>query len=645
MSLDFALKDLFRRKKQMYPLLFAIILIIALSQFIIYFSNSLGLNLIFKNGYLQQRTFSNKYFFTGATNLIYSQYNTLILVMILILAVVMIIIITTKVIRSKKRDIAVMKSLGTLPERLYGFYLLEVYIMFIIGFVLGLILGIGSYLIFSALLSSFGYSFSFQLDFIYTPLLFIICIIGIFLSSGYKLRKLGTSNIIQTFSKDIPHDYDASLKSTIIPRWLKKLGYNIKIAVVNTSRKRGEYRRYLVLFTLLMIMVFSLTLGSFVITNSSQEWVSNSQDENIIAVGHEDVLEKYEKMYEMYSAPSVFVNESDIDFLKEEYLFNLSKMDGIENSEAVSQVDPRLISFCKMKEIQGINYVTNDTSGGYELVGENRKGNFPMMGVIPEKIIQDFSVDGHFFTEEDAFENMTIGDGLAYNYFENPFKQRLSLPNLNLEFHISGIVFDTFYSGYAGYIDLAEFQEANNVESEQGNIFLIKTSQTPTEEFRGILTEYIDSNLDDGFTFLELDESFSQNQLYLLNLLIYPIILITFLGVIAVFSLYNYQKASLVQKVEDFQIMRSIGAKKRSLKRILYLEAIFIILPAIFLSLSFGMIFNALFLIEQPTLPPLSIPFVLAGLIGLVFLIINYLSLHPLLKKIDEFNITDFTMF
>ncbi|MGV9205189.1 MAG: FtsX-like permease family protein [Promethearchaeia archaeon] len=645
MSLDFALKDFFRNKKQTYPLLLAITLIIAISQFIIYFSNSLGFNLIFKNEYLKLRNFSNRLFFTGAINHIYSQYNTLILIMILVLAFVMVIVITTNIVISKKRDIAIMKSMGILPERLYGYYLLEVYIIFLIGFGLGLVIGIGTYWIFSAIIAPFGYAFSFQLDFLYTPILFIACIVGIFFITGYKLRKLGTSNIIQTFSKDIPYDYDASLRNTFLPRWLKKLGYNIKIAVVNTLRKRGEYRRYLILFTILMLIVFTLGLGSFVITTSSQQWVSSSQEENLIAVGHQGVLEKYEEMYRMYSDPSIFVDEEDIDFLEEEYLFNLSETEDIGKLGDVSQMDPRLISFCKMKELQGISFVTNESSQGYEIVGENREGIFPMMGVMPEKMIQDFMVEGRFFTEEDSFDNMTIGDGLAYNYFEYPLEQSLELPSQNLRFDISGIVFDTFYSGYAGYVDLTIFQEANDINEDRANILLIQTADTPTDDLKTALSEYIDTEFGSKFTFVQLDDAFSQNRFYLLNLLTYPIILLSFLGLIAVFSLFNYQKASLVQKAEDFHIMRAIGANSRSLKRILYLEAIFIIVPSILISLSFGMIFNAFFLIEQPTLPPLFVPFALAGIIGTLFIVINYFSLRPLIKKIDSFTISDFTMF
>lgn len=645
MSLDFALKDFVRNKKQTYPLLFAIILIIAITEFIIYFSNSLGLNLIFRNEYLRQSTFSNKYFFSGAVNLIYSQYNTLVLILILILAFVMVIVITMNLIISKKRDIAIMKSLGTLPEKLYGFYLSEVFIIFLIGFGLGLVMGLGSYFIFSIILTPLGYTFSFQLDLLYTPILFISCLLGIFFITGYKLRKLGSQNIIQTFSKDIPHDYDASLRNTIVPRWLKKLGYNTKIAVVNTLRKRSEYRRYLILFTLLILIIFTLGLGSFVITSSSQEWVSKSQGENIIAVGHQEVIEKYDEMYKMYSDPSIYVDENDIDFTNKNYLFNLTKMNDLTEFEEVSQLDSRLIRFCKMEELQGINYVINETRGGYELVGQEREGIFPMMGVNPENIVQNFIVEGRFFTEEEAFDNMTIGDGLGYNYFDYPFKQRLRLSNLKLTFHISGVVIDTFYSGYAGYIDLEIFQEALNVSQGMGNVVLIQLNQDITDDFKKSLNNYIQTQLGQDFTFLELNKSFSQNRRYLINLLIYPIILIGFLALIAVLALYNYQKASLIHKAKDFLIMRAVGANRKSLKRILFLEAIFIIIPAILLSSSFGMIFNALFLVESVALPPLYAPFAISGIICGVFFLINYLSLRPLIQKIDSFKVNDFTMY
>jgi len=134
MSLDFALKDFIRKRSQTYPYVLTITLVIALAIFMIYFSTSLGLNLFVQYLTEGEKDIDNEYYFSGAINSIYSQFNTLILVLILFLAFALVVIISTTLITNKKRDIAIMKALGTLPGKLYSFYLLEAYIIFLIGF-------------------------------------------------------------------------------------------------------------------------------------------------------------------------------------------------------------------------------------------------------------------------------------------------------------------------------------------------------------------------------------------------------------------------------------------------------------------------------------------------------------------------------
>ena len=56
-SLDFALKDLYRKRHSNYPFLLIIIIIVALTEFFIYFTSSIGINIFI------QPSFVNKYYF------------------------------------------------------------------------------------------------------------------------------------------------------------------------------------------------------------------------------------------------------------------------------------------------------------------------------------------------------------------------------------------------------------------------------------------------------------------------------------------------------------------------------------------------------------------------------------------------------
>ncbi|MBY8982666.1 MAG: hypothetical protein KGD57_06940, partial [Candidatus Lokiarchaeota archaeon] len=68
MSLDFAIKDFYRKKKQTFPYLFAISSLTSLAIFLIHFSISFNLN----NFINQSGSYANPFFFSGAVNLTYT---------------------------------------------------------------------------------------------------------------------------------------------------------------------------------------------------------------------------------------------------------------------------------------------------------------------------------------------------------------------------------------------------------------------------------------------------------------------------------------------------------------------------------------------------------------------------------------------
>ncbi|MFW9951837.1 MAG: FtsX-like permease family protein, partial [Candidatus Thorarchaeota archaeon] len=347
MSVDFALKDIYRKRETSFPFILIISITIALLVFLIHFSSSLGLNAFIKT------TFTNLYYFSGGISIVFTDFTTLIIALMLVLAFLIVIIVTSTLITTKKRDIAIMKAVGSMPRRVYNFYLTEVFLVFLIGFIIGLILGFISYGIFHFILLLNGFQITFQLDFIYLPIFFIICILGIYFVPGVLLRKIGNQNIISSFSKDIPYDYDASKGLRFVPKWLSKLGYNFKISIINTIRRKGEFKRYLIVFSVISLILFTLTLGAFVLSNSSQEWVKKSQNEDIVIIGHQEVISNYTLMYNMFSNPNIFITNTCINLLDSRYLFNYSNIEAINNYSEIKKIDGRLINFFDVEEREG----------------------------------------------------------------------------------------------------------------------------------------------------------------------------------------------------------------------------------------------------------------------------------------------------
>ena len=119
-----------------------IVLVIAFTVFLLNFTSSIGFNSFITYDY------ENSFFFSGGISIVFIDFTMVVLILILILAFVVVIIVTSTLIITKKRDIAIMKALGSIPQKLYGFYLTEVFIIFLIGFIIGAIIGFISYVIF-----------------------------------------------------------------------------------------------------------------------------------------------------------------------------------------------------------------------------------------------------------------------------------------------------------------------------------------------------------------------------------------------------------------------------------------------------------------------------------------------------------------
>ncbi|MFW9942676.1 MAG: FtsX-like permease family protein [Candidatus Thorarchaeota archaeon] len=635
-SLDFALKDFYRKKNQTIPYLIIITLVFAITEFLIYFTSSLGLNLFI------QSDFSNEFYFSGSISTVYKQFITLIQILLMILAVFIVVAISTTHIIYKKKDIGIMKALGTLPRKLYNFYLLEVYIIFFIGFFLGVICGLLSFGIFSLIINSFYFSIEIQIDILFTSILFFSCIFGIFIVSGYALRKIGKEKIIKTFSKDIPHDYDASKKIKFIPKWLSSLGINIKLSIINTLRRKGEFKRYIIVFSLICLIIFTLGLGTIVLRTSSEEWIRKSQGENIVIIGHKDVIQNYSLMYEMFSNPRVFVNHTDINFTDTKYLFNINNVSNIkEVINDIEKVDERLITFCDTEEMKKTVII----EGEYVTYGKHRTEIIPIIGVNTSKIIQNFEIEGNYSSLD---YEMFIGDGLAYNYFERPLVQSLKIKDMGNEsyiYEITGVIIDSFYNGYAGYISLESFQNKLLFSNQTINLVLLKLKSGSYKNIKTDLEIFIESNLGIDFAHMKMDSVFRKNLNFLFNLSLYPMFLMIIMAILGILSLYNYQKSGIMEKARDFLIMRALGTRNKALKRILFLESIFVIIPSLLISLSIGMILNSIVIFGRVYLPPLYIPFTVFAILLIAFIFFNFLSLFPIMRKINKFSIKEFEIY
>ncbi|MEJ2296822.1 MAG: FtsX-like permease family protein [Candidatus Lokiarchaeota archaeon] len=234
---------------------------------------------------------------------------------------------------------------------------------------------------------------------------------------------------------------------------------------------------------------------------------------------------------------------------------------------------------------------------------------------------------------------------MAYNFFDFPLDQHIFFDEIDDVFGISGVVIDSLYSGYASYIEINKFRASMNLTSNQANLAVIKLNSGASNTIQSELESIINISLGQEFSYLQLDPIFNKNLDFVSNLNAYPSILVIIMAIVAILSLYNYQKGGIMDKVKDFLIMRSIGSKTKSIRNILFLEALYVILPSLGLSLGVGMILNSIILFQRVYLPDLIVPFLTIGFLFCIFSIFNLLSLFPIIRKLKQFSIKDFEIY
>ncbi len=658
MALDFVLKDIYRSRKITFPLIYIMILILGLTTFMINLFNSINKQTflsILSNNFA---SFENQFYLSGAIDRVFSQFSNLFLVIILILNFIIVVTSSISLIHSKKKDIATMKALGCIPQKLYSYYLLEALVLYLFSSLLGYMLGVISFLGFSLYINLLGFPLIPQINSFILLIIFFSDLFGVYFVAGAILRRVGQESIIKLFSKDIPYNL-ALLKPK---RFLKLRYFSIKIAINNLKRRRSDFRRYTIIFSTIILIIFTLSTGNLMLNHSSRDWIHKSQDDNVIVIGHKNVITNYSRMYEMFSNPNIYVTKEDIQFTNPNYLFNTSDLLEIANYSEVEKIDYRLIDFCNIEELDGYyndydpfselgaNPHEDDPFGlgpyppppssFYNIIGQQRKGCFPFMGIDSKQLIQEFEIQGRFFNNNDAFDNITIGDGLAYNFFDYAYAQSICFTNLNHTFHISGVLIDSFYSGHAGYLDRSTFQDMCNLTEDQINIACLKVNMDQIN--KSYLSNLIKKNLGESFRFISLNNIFKKNLDFLTSLNSYSIFTLIILFIIALILIYNYQKSSLTQKLTDYAIMRAIGAKFKTIKKILFWEFFLILVVSIALSFAFGLILTILFSFNLLSTPPIQIPIIIILSIFFILTSFSYIQMTLLKTKFKNENLVRF---
>lgn len=585
---DYASQDLKRRPFRTTLVLISLITAVAATTFLFLFANvMLDVTAAFTSNALG--SVLSVFFDTFI-------WGTLLLVLILGIAV-----ISSNIsleLESRRKDIGLMKSIGTLMDTIFDHFMAQAVILLLVGIVLGIAAGTILYFLGLVWLSFAVAGVEFTFIF---PWLQIGFLAAILLFAGY-------------FSAQQPI-FDAVHQSPIVALnpeigtkvrrvgYLDTFGLPFRLATKGTGRRIKGTRRTILTLFLSFSLASVLWIGGGIVETTMDAYVIRSMGQNVVAIGNPDLLEQYYSAYSLDGSP---LNES-FSYLEASDIIPEDLIDEVQEISGVGLVETRLVDYTTFSE--GSAVIWNPTLEQYEQIGGQRAGSILVVGLDWDNTFSDWYFEGEVVAEDrDAW----LGGQVATTMYDDPLVQSLGVKGVS--FDIKAIAFDVANGGMMALLPLSEMIGIWGVSG--GNILLVQLSR---------YSNSVISNLEEAANAhglgIYLQQEVLETNLSIIGSfwgLMQPLPLMALLS--AFLSLMYYLLISIFGRFRDFIIMRSVGAKPIFIAKTMMAEGIDIGLKAGIPAIAIAMVFSISLLVPEAAIPslvylPLTAIIILASLL------------------------------
>ena len=538
----FASKDLKRRPFRTTLTLISLTSVVTATTFVFLFGNLL----------LDVSSFAVADALSSSFGTFFSTFVWTILLLVFVLGAVVVSTTISLEMVTRRRDIGLMKSIGTLLDSIFDFFMAQSVIMLLASIVLGLAFGTILYMAGLIWLSNVvsGIQITHTFPVIQVSVLAVVLVIAGYLSAQKPIY----DTVQESPSLALNPDVGTKIR---VAGFLDSFGLPFRIATKGTGRRlRGTRRTVLSLF-LSFTIASLLWIGGGVVQTTSSSYVTRSMGTNIVAVGNPTLLDAYYDAYSLYGNP---LNDS-FDYLSGADMIPTQLVDDLEDVLGVTNVESRLVVYSDVEELPAI--IWNEELEQYEYIGQDRESSAVIVGVDWETTIADWYYEGRRINND---PQVWIGGKMASEFFEDPLIQSLGVQGHSLE--VRAQAFDILNGGMMAIMDLSLLQSYWGVSGT--NLVLVQL-----EEYEDALISQIDA----------LAESyglaiFRQQDVLELNLqiidaiwaLLMPLAIVTLLS--AFLSLLNYLLVSVFGRLRDYVIMQSIGAKPSFLAKVMIAEGL-----------------------------------------------------------------------
>lgn len=548
-------------------------------------------------------------------------------------------------INERKKEYAILNSIGGTEGQILKMIFLEGIIMGIIGIIIG---GISSIMVsnmilelLNNILSNAGYNFKLIFDIKYIILSIFIIIFNIFISSIIPSVKASTTSVIEGIknNKQIKYKKKRTLLEKIVP-------IEGNLAIKNIKRNKNKYR----VITILLVVCMTSYIAVSTYINYEKESADIVNKYDVDAEIHLDSMQDldYKSIFNNYE-----VEYGD----KIEYMsYKNLRADVLVEPDSAINTDNAVFSLmdnkkCIQTQIIGLddktydkyikkinanygdiiiynNIMTGNTENdnenmtySYELALKNEdefKLSIIAMGLIPENNKWNYTI----VDDKNLNKNYVLTDEIIDGYKEVKTKYYMPIIFINMN------TFDNIEKDLSNY---SKYEPNGDVHNEE--YFLHTTSESYIKiKCKNIIkfSNYIENINKNQKSPIDIEYYTIKNQEKIIYINIVELVLrviITAIITIGVISTINIINASLCEREQEFKTLHSLGATKGNINKILMYESIYMFIRATIISiiLSIPILIGIIKYMQNIiTLNKLLIPF---GNITLFFTIMLLISI------------------
>ncbi len=538
----YASKDLKRRPFRTTLTLFSLTSVVTATTFVFLFGNVL----------LDVTSFAVANALSTSFGTFFSTFVWTILLLIFLLGVIVVSTTVSLEMVTRRRDIGLMKAIGTLLDTIFDFFMAQSVIILLASILLGLSLGTGLYLLGMIWLSNVVPDMVLTGDFPYLQI--TILAVALILAGYFSAQKPIYDTVQESPSVALNPEVGTKVR---VAGYLDSFGLSFRIATKGTGRRMKGTRRTVLSLFLSFTIASLLWIGGGVVHTTSNDYVTRSMGENVVAIGSPDLLDQYYGAYSLYGSP---LNET-FNYVQGSNMIPDTLVSDLEDVLGVNNVESRLVVYSSIEEMPAI--IWNEELEQYERIGLDRVSSAALVGVDWDDTISDWYYEGRRI---DATNQVWIGGKMASDFFVDPLVQSLGVLGSSLE--IKAQAFDILNGGMMAIMDLSLLQSFWGVSGT--NLALVQL-----EEYdESIITQLQSLAITYGFDIYRQQEVLEENlgAISAIWALLSPLAIVTLIS--AFLSLMNYLLVSVFGRLRDYVIMRSIGAKPSFIAKIMIAEGL-----------------------------------------------------------------------